>query len=571
MCQSLAGGDKTTSTAINFENELPPVPWWNPLNWPLPCGIVLDDKLLRYWFAHWCAHESDFCSEQIAIQAESLIGGKDEEVKFWEYDEALHGFESEWNDAEPRQSLQSALASTVLDLRFISLASVVTPKSVSLLLIPKTFSDDASYYEISTPILPARLCRSLADGVKTVKIEKKPIGFFHTMFSDNVQDPSTLMFLFTIQNPFKQLDDRFNAIIDNLLNLSDYRDMGQGILIWGEKKFSPPLFRGEAFEYENLVQLLNDRVQSYLLVIRLPDRGVKVLDKLTQLLERNWKELVFAQCYRQMRERMTLFATAMITIKQAEHLEMLRERERLMAYASHTVYGPIADALQYLSFARDGIEVQKNIRRAKLRIFRVQRNAHTILTVLKSEQVIDECEETTTTIDVRKEILLPLLAEIQEDREVVDLPKLLVDFEKRENTFFEISLAQKSTSRPRDVLELLLTVAIQNAVEHIDTSIRQGKAANDSPLVFRMLRNANDIVVEIENGGMPVTNDLTEELNKVKQVDDKAWGISRKGASHYGIGIGKMKWLASNLGGRVKFSSRNGNFVVLLCFPKLER
>ena len=193
---------------LTFEDQPPPSPWWNPLEWPLPCGISIDPKSIASWFSLWSHHEYESRSESGALYAERIASSPEKGIEHIDFTNLLSDLGDFAND-----QMASALRSTVLDARFLCIGSVQLPESVSLCLLPFEISEEARLIKIDSPSLPISLRQPRSTAVRKpedIPLSRPTIRELHERISQVRHSSTSLILCFTISNPLlmgKSLDE----------------------------------------------------------------------------------------------------------------------------------------------------------------------------------------------------------------------------------------------------------------------------------------------------------------------------------------------------------------------------
>lgn len=246
-----------------------------------------------------------------------------------------------------------------------------------------------------------------------------------------------------------------------------------------------------------------------------------------------------------------------------EHIveqKQVLDRDRFLQYASHTIIGPIADAIRYLQSAERELKSHTEVRRAISSLSQLRRDAQALLSVSKAEKsgALPEATAEGCQFDTAGRVA-EYLQEIREYRALTELPPLHMECDCAE--------APKISVAVPDLLGVLLFALIRNAVDHVNAAREQNLDAGDCPILIRAARREGTYSITVENGGPPVRAADIDALN-AEEPDDTTWRVSRKGESHYRLGNRKIKWIARRLGGRLEYGLRDGRFMAVLCIKE---
>lgn len=237
------------------------------------------------------------------------------------------------------------------------------------------------------------------------------------------------------------------------------------------------------------------------------------------------------------------------------------DEERIQSFIAHTVIGPAADALSYISSLQQGRAVEKNTSRVRHKIETLLRNANTLLTI-RQLNFGGTQPVTLHEVDLLADCVKPIVNALDNDRQLrSDLPDLEVHVDVQ-GTPFQSPLP--------NAVSLLLSVLIHNAVEEldaIDDDCVSSSQLAERKLEIKAVQEDSKIVVEVRNSSRPGNEEVVCYLNRQLPQQIPVWRLSRKGASHYHIGSRKVKWMAHALGGEIKYNYEQGEFVAYLSLP----
>lgn len=518
---SHAGGGVRTGVELHIEDRPPPVAWWNPLYWPLPCGISTDRETVEHWITRWLEHESEMRADQSALHAESITSGEEgSRVKYWDFHAARVRSQLPGTPAFPKP-LHRALASTVLDLRYVSLATVVVPQEVSLLLLPREGSQEASYIEVTSPIMPAEAHTSRSGAADDITIQEKGLEQIYGLIAQRMRDPRCMVFLYTIMDPV----DQCGTDIENVLDLPDYGQVARGCLIWRGSQFVPPLFEPSQIRYSSIIRLEKHDIQRYLLLLQLPEQGLSLLESAKALFQRGWQELVYTQCYRFMRDRMTLLAVPMILAEQARLGVLLA-----MAHTFRHEYNNTSGIVQYrIGQAMEAIE-------------------NSLDPSARGKELLREAvEDVTGRLNFMSAGILGLDGVFDPGlREPFD--KLVGEIAREANRWSDFTLEVKQPIpgclAPR-ALRLVLTELIRNSYDGNPKALKDNKSCRAA---ISAEARGRSLVITVEN---PVDGSPREAAGALTSLPTYS---EQPFATHLDQGIPICKYLIQRLGGQLTFS-----------------
>ncbi|MCA9627270.1 MAG: HAMP domain-containing histidine kinase [Myxococcales bacterium] len=233
------------------------------------------------------------------------------------------------------------------------------------------------------------------------------------------------------------------------------------------------------------------------------------------------------------------------------------DEEILQSFIAHTVLGPAADALTYLTRLEAGHNAAQNAPRLRKKLRTLLRNARSVLALWKVSHM-DE-EGGIAEIDIRTSCLDEIVAAIQADRESMNLPPLQVDQ--------DLNVRCVCAAVPQGVV-LLFTLLIDNAVEELDAV--HADAAPECPtaklrIVTRPVETQCEIT--ISNTARPEARETFRRLNDAVAEPMPTWRLSRKGPSHYRLGHRTVRWIVQVLRGRIAYDVCDDECVVRLWLP----
>jgi hypothetical protein len=543
---------------ILYEEVPPPSPWWNPIHWPLPCGVGVDPKNVELWFSLWSQHEYEIRSDSSALYAESFASAPDTGIEHIDFNDWIFG---DKGSLIP-EHFANALRSTVLDIRNLSIGSISLPDTVSLFLLPQNHEDDAQCVRIKAPSFPVRVKKSrreLLNDPEAIPIDQVSLRDVTVEFSRIASKKTSLAFFFSISNPVAQGH--------SLLDVPQYAYQGPGIpyvgrhvLAWNGKHYEPPSYVSKKFEYGFVIRGDEYDVQRYLLVLELPEFGLETLERLEGLVNRRWQEFVSIQLFDVMRDQLTLMAIPLVLGQQialqVSLKEKVVERERLIAYASHTIFAPVQDAIRLLDRAKERPNNEKLLELARSRILTLERNARTVVDVMKAEMGQLRLED----VDIHTDILVPVVAEISESRKLTELPNIPIALDAGEETF------QFKTDH--GIVSVVVNALIQNAIDHIDKTVSEGVTGCSNNIHIGLHKSNGKLILEVDNGGSPVSHaDILNLNQKLNAGSVEPWGVTLKGSKHYGIGTRKIKSLLQYLDATINYEKKGERYSAVVAFP----
>ena len=546
---------------VSYEDEPPPVPWWNPIDWPLPCGIGSDRQSVELWFAAWRRHEYEMRSDRGALYAEAMAFSPTEGIEHVDFAEWLFTEQ----ESATKQPLENALRSTALDIRFLSIGSVQLPEKVSLFLLPRGSGDNDPCVLIRPPVLPVRIGKSRPDAVTSssdIPVEKVTFSDVTYQIAQLGRQRTSLAFFFTICNPIEH--------VQSLLEVPYYEYKGPGIafvgkhmLVWNGRQYEPPHYDEMPFDAGAALHGAETEVQRYLVIIELPESGIEALERLEGLTEVGWQNTVSEQLFDFMRDQLTLLAIPLVLMQeaalQAELKQKVAERERLMAYTAHTVFAPANDALGLLDeiHRRTG-HTDEALVLARSRVALLERNARLMVELWRADMADVRLED----VVVVDELLRPIVSDTLLIRKLTELPLIPIAF-----------CPSSTPCRVRThqgILGVVVTTLLQNAVDHIDSTLQRGSQADTTCDIQLSIEKVNERVrIRFANGGSSVSEDIVRRLNEEQPSGStEQWGVSLKGSKHFGVGSRKVKALVRLLDGQIEYQLVDNRFCVVITLPR---
>lgn len=323
-----------------YADAPPPVPWWNPMGWPLPTGIRRDEHTMRTWLFAWAEHEAEKRGEFGALQAERFVSDSDRVVP-WDFSNILSASGLQAVDPTAR-AVFDALLRLADDARFLSLLNAIVPSEADIVLLAGTDDLASECVEIRSPWNIGDPTGSLSrPQVKDdSRVRQIPCTDINRRIAEAEGDPARLLFFFTIKDP-ALLDER-----SGVPGARDFTDLGYHAIAEGCL-----MYRGESFRPRgNGNGPIPNQVQRFVLDLRLPTGAPYILESMSPILGVDWKPRVYEQCFRFMRDRLTLLAILMIMIRNRDDELRNSARSRIFAFLRHsldnTIVKEITDSSQ---------------------------------------------------------------------------------------------------------------------------------------------------------------------------------------------------------------------------------
>jgi hypothetical protein len=320
--------------------------WQNPLQWPLPCGITLDEDNLKHWRSMTHEWEREKLADEAAILAEAM-GSFEEKVSYWDFSEALDRENPRFSETNNRM-VRGALVATLNDAERLLLAGVMHPRQVSLFILPPSraekISPNAKVFEIRSP----RQRQPWKESRETFfrhtaqeHIGSKPYETFQNGLSKLMESEHTLVFRFAIREPRKRQTD-----IRQLPDLQEYKELAEHKMVWGGP------FKNGQRPVVALLEPGQSEEQAYLLHIDLGEEGLSRLRAAELVWGPGWLKELEEQCFRFMRDRLTLLAIPMIVAQKRAAAVSNQTLKNLREIIEHDFSGTsatIRDQLNKLS------------------------------------------------------------------------------------------------------------------------------------------------------------------------------------------------------------------------------
>ena len=295
----------------------------------------------------WSQHEYEARSKRSALYAESIAREPGKEIEYIDFASYLTASV----DNPVTALITSALRSTVLDMRLLSLGSVNHPESASLYLLPRSLDPRGRCVQIVAPKMPFQIDKSRTEAVHNpddIRIRQNVAMsdfYSETTAAANASAASLLLF-YTICDPGKGYK--------SLLELQHYsypapRDayVGKYFLVSRGKQYEPPDFASAPANYTQTLYNTPRAIQHYVMRLDMPKCGLESLEKLRSLVGTNWQALVSRQLFYFMRYHLTSLAIPLILARQAEEKEKHLTREVLIHIIRHGLKNWLPNAQSY--------------------------------------------------------------------------------------------------------------------------------------------------------------------------------------------------------------------------------
>lgn len=320
---------RASAPAVSFHTEEgapPKAAWWNPLRWPLPCGVTTDASSLACYIHQWRSYELESFSEQSALAGEALTSYENT-LPFWDFTPVLHRGASGY-DASTSETLHMALFRIVVSAKKLLLANVASCESAALYLLP-SFSmsqiwciKGPDFSEVCKPSFDLTR-RSLAESLTSALSSDS----FRTQLSSSLANPFNLFLLFTVTTPASAFPRRTLSLHE----LELYRStVGHFALISNGCIYSPDnnYLAAPATVDHLLAPLTQPNCQGFVLHLAIRPEDLPTLELMTVFLKNatppalSWQAVVADQLYHFLRDQLTLIAIAALFSKLTnEHVE----------------------------------------------------------------------------------------------------------------------------------------------------------------------------------------------------------------------------------------------------------
>jgi len=339
--------------------QRPRVPWWNPMEWPLPCGLSLDPQEIECWVHHWQVHELEHHAEQLAARAESLVSAdpQGQGVTFWDPTESLDKAQPDYESPQSKK-IQEALFGLTKDTGAILLANVVACDSAELFILPEKSRHDGVVWSIQCPHLLSlqdELQKERASQPETDEgdiflsvarkhVSRAALKQVQAYVETAYRDPSCVLVVFTIKNPMAKP----GAQIRSLRELETFQHtLSDVFLIWNNRKYV--LGTGSTAlnpDAEDILRYSVDEVQRYVMCLRFSSASLQTLNQFESILRKaadasRWQAIVLVQLYRFLRDRLGFLAISALMSdfvrKRVRDVELLNVKERVFAFLSHNL------------------------------------------------------------------------------------------------------------------------------------------------------------------------------------------------------------------------------------------
>ena len=436
-----------------FEDRPPPNPWWNPLDWPLPCGVSIEPQNIS-WFSLWSQHEYELRSEFGALYAERIASSPDKGIEHIDFLNLLS-----YTNHLANGQMASALRATVLNAHSLCIGSVQLPESISLCLLPFETDEKAHLIQIDSPSLPSiqipRLRSTDVDMADSILFKTPTMKELQEKISRTRRSPTTLILCFTVSNPLS-MGKVFDDLPYHAYRRSDMPYVGRHFLVWNGNKYEAPGYSEDSgFTDEDLIHSSIHEVQRFLLFVNLPNNTIQALEKLQTLGLPKWQKVVSDQLGSFMRDQLTLFAFPFLLVSQTT-----QSMQEMIALANaHNLRSAIENAIiTPLITAVESDNTEKSLRERVNDAISCVKHYHRNLTLL-----LDGCADIVNL----KKALAPFIITKRDIEKIITSDNLNLaaygarpDIEVSMQDDVEISLAL-----PRRTFDALLTLLIVNTLD----------------------------------------------------------------------------------------------------------
>lgn len=532
--------------------EMPPqASWWNPLKWPLPCGIQFNHQDIMSWLVLWSKNEYEFRADRGALYAESIASTPDKGIEHIKY--------SDWlfmeGDSSIKAHLEVALRSIVLDIRHLALAGVGMPREVSLFLLPYAPLDEEECIVIEAPAFPMRLDKKRQEMVTNpydIPIKKEYLKEFRDIVAQSKKNKDTIAFIFAIANPFDAVQS-FTDIESYSYHAESIPHIGRHMLIWNGRQYEPPQYKGERYTYAKN----RNEIQRYFLFLKIDKNVLDTLEVLRKHAEINWMEHISLQLFNLMRDQLTLLAIPLILAQQVMIQKNLRERmaerERLMAFTSHTIFAPAKDILRLITRSQRDKNNERFLKLAESSIKTLEVNARVVAEIWRAEVAEIKLED----FEFVDSLFTPMLDDLNKIRAITEQREIPIKFENETSS--------KIIHSHEGIFTVIIRTLFNNCIDHIDKSLSEGLSIDRCAIRVQLRTESPYVFIVFENGGLSVSQETVDKLNQEAPAKtNQSWGVSLKGSKHYGLGTRMIKTLVELIQGSITYGSSNGQFIATL-------